>query len=186
MFVPVLVCCAPIVGCVGIVQLVACGSALGGALEYTTSHPTAARQYSTASQRACLQPISQPATCLPSQSVSRRRCHQLVQSPAQSSTAGQAIASRAKGQASSMPASARAVTTLAHDSCRARQLLLHHRWQPRVRSPVQASQASMDQSCEAKRPVDQPVDAGVTRPVGHCCVQQELQLCSDLCVQPLC
>jgi hypothetical protein len=37
-------------------------------------------------------------------------------------------------------------------TCRARQLLLHHRWQPGVRSPVQASQASLDQ-CEAKRPV---------------------------------
>jgi hypothetical protein len=33
---------------------------------------------------------------------------------------------------------------------------------------------------------DQPVDAGVFRPEGHCCVQQALQLCSDLCVQPLC
>ncbi len=42
-------------------------------------------------------------------------CLQLVQSPAQSSRAGQASASHAQGQASSMPANACAVTTLAHD-----------------------------------------------------------------------
>lgn len=125
-------------------------------VEYTTfplpSSTQPGLQHLQAHQPAFSRAASLPPACLHSQSAASAvsaKCRAQF-SP---SMQGTPVTGHAQRQASSMPASTCAVTTLAHDSCRARQLLLPHKRQPVFRSTVQASRATVETS--------QPVRAGV-------------------------